>query len=221
VGTITQITGKSFMLRRALRLSDSSWSMEPGAVSKAADLRKGDKIFAQGKTQSDGAFNITRIYLLSHDALRQENAGGTQAARSSDYGGPESSPPPNIFGPPNAPIGRGGGNIPGQESRIPGPGRPGDAGQSSPGGLQDPRGSRLTRYHSWDADGVIDEVGANSLSLNQTYFFDKETTVLSTDGKKISTKVLKAGMRVAVTVKDEVDEKTHAIKARVMRVLPQ
>jgi hypothetical protein len=46
VGEITQISGKILGIRRTVRISDSSWSLEPGAVADASQLGSGDQIMA-------------------------------------------------------------------------------------------------------------------------------------------------------------------------------
>jgi hypothetical protein len=218
VGVIKEISGKTIYLERTLNLSDKSWSLEPGAVSAFATLHQGDRVFAQGKTLSTGAFDTTRIYLLAREAARPQTSGGSGIVRGSDYGGPEESRPP-ILDNPGRPVGRGGGDTPGQETRTPGPGRPGDAGRADPGGLQNPRASRLTKFNSWDADGIIEGLSASSLTLRQIYFLDSDTLIKLPEGEAGKKKDLKPGMRIAITVRDKVDEKTQAIKAQVIRVL--
>jgi hypothetical protein len=220
VGTIVEINKSSLVLRRSLSLSENSWSMERGAVSKASDLDAGDRIFAQGKTVGDGSFSLSRIYLTERKSSDSQPVQGENAARSSDFGGPEGERVPGVLLSGGDPVGKGGGNIPGADSRIPPPGRPGDKAPGNVDGLQDPRGSHLTRYNSWDADGIIESIAADKIILTQLYWVDKETQIFLSGENKLSLKELHPGMRVAVTVKDKMNEKTRAIKAQIIRVLP-
>lgn len=160
----------------------------------------------------EGTFDVKRIYRVAFDSQSQPAPRKGGQTHSSDYGGPEGSKPPTVKQQPGAPADKTGTNNPGQ---------PGNGSSGSPGQLQDPRGSRLTRFNSWDADGVIEAVGDSWLELSQSYFADGHTEVVSTDRSKTQFKKLKVGMRVAVTVKDEVDEKNQAIKANVIRILPK
>jgi hypothetical protein len=52
-------------------------------------------------------------------------------------------------------------------------------------------------------------------------FVDKESTVVGTTGEILTGKDLKPGQRVAVTIKDVIDEKTQARRAAVIRILPK
>jgi hypothetical protein len=63
-------------------------------------------------------------------------------------------------------------------------------------------------------------VNPEKVLLAQTLYFDKESTVVGLDGKALKGKDLKTGQRVAITIKDEVDSKTKARKAVVIRLLP-
>jgi hypothetical protein len=56
--------------------------------------------------------------------------------------------------------------------------------------------------------------------LAQTLYFDKQSTVVGRDGEALKGKDLKAGQRVAITIRDEVDPKTNSRKAVVIRLLP-
>jgi hypothetical protein len=221
VGVITETTKSTLTLRRTLRLSENSWSMEPGAVAKASDLDVGDRIFAQGKTVADGSFNTNRIYLTERKSASSQPSQGGNMTRSSDYGGPEGNRPSGVLLSGGEPVGRGGGNLPGQEQRVPPPGRPGDRRPGSAGELQDPRGSRLTRYNSWDADGMIESLSPDKIALTQIYSVDKETQILTLEGSHVALKQLHPGMLAALTVRDKVDEKTRAIKVQIIRVLSE
>jgi hypothetical protein len=53
----------------------------------------------------------------------------------------------------------------------------------------------------------------------QLYFLDTDTLIKLPDGSKGKKKDLQPGMRIAITVRDKVAEKTQAIKAQVIRVL--
>jgi Domain of unknown function (DUF5666) len=221
VGEIVQISGKTFSIRRTLRISDASWSLEPGAVAEASRLQSGDQILAKGKTQTDGTFDTKRIYMISSSASRQQVGSGTTISQGADHGGPESNYPRGLGYPDDVGLeGRGRGRYPGGENRVPGPGTPGGGGKGSPGGLQNSRASHLLRFSPGDAEGVIEQVGANTLTLSQTFFMDKDTAVHQPGGKVAKSKTLKTGCRVAVTVKDEFDPKTQAMKAAVIRLLP-
>ncbi len=119
VGTVTEVNKSSLVLRRTLNISENSWSLEPGAVSKASDLDAGDRIFAQGKTVGDGSFSTSLIYLTEHKTANSQPVHGENAPRSSDYGGPEGNRVPGVLLSGGEPVGRGGGNVPGAERRIP------------------------------------------------------------------------------------------------------
>ena len=56
--------------------------------------------------------------------------------------------------------------------------------------------------------------------LSQTLFVDKESMVVGTTGELLKGKDLKPGQRVAVTIKDVIDEKTQSRRAAVIRILP-
>jgi len=146
VGSISQISGKFVSIRRTLRISDSSWSLEPSAVSEVSQLAQGDQIMAKGKTTSDGMFDTTRIYMLSPSANHNQADGSRSAVQATDHGGPESRVPTGTRYPGDTGIdGRGRtGPYPGG-SPAP-PGRPGGGGQSSPGTLQSARGSAAPRF---------------------------------------------------------------------------
>jgi hypothetical protein len=218
VGEVVSINKSVLVLKRTLRISNNSWSLESGAVSKAADLVVGDHIFAQGKTISDGTFDTNRIYLIGHKASEGSTDSNQNASRNPDFATPDANRPPTSVLTSGAPVGRGGGNVPGQ---IPtgtgtGPGPKPQGGEP----LQDPRGSKLTRYHSWDADGVIESLTPETITITQSYFVDGETEIRTVEGSSLSRKELRVGQRLGVTVKDKVDEKNRAIKAKIIRVLP-
>jgi len=219
VGSISQISGKFVSIRRTLRISDSSWSLEPSAVSEVSQLAQGDQIMAKGKTTSDGMFDTTRIYMLSPSANHNQADGSRSAVQATDHGGPESRVPTGMRYPGDTGIdGRGRtGPYPGG-SPAP-PGRPGGGGQSSPGTLQSARGSAAPRFLPGDLEGEIAEVHPDHLIVLQTFVVDKDTHLRA--GKDaVSTKDLRVGQRVAVTIKDEVESKARARKATVIRLLP-
>jgi hypothetical protein len=218
VGSINQISGKFLSIRRTLRISDSSWSLEPGAISEVTQLGQGDQIMAKGKTTSDGTFDTTRIYMLSASA--NHNQGGSNSVgRAADHGGPESRVPTGTRYPGDTGIdGRGRtGPYPGG-SPAP-PSAPGGGGQSSPGTLQSGRGSAAPRFLPGDLEGEIAEVHPDHLIVLQTFVVDKDTH-LQAGRNRVSTKDLQVGQRVAVTIKDEVESKARARKATVIRLLP-
>ena len=220
VGEITKIAGKTFSIRRTLRISDSSWSLEPAAVSQASQLQNGDQIMARGKTLSDGTFETKRIYMVSPSESHRQSDGAKTIALGDDHGRPESRYPrvPG-YGDPTL-EGRGRGGYPGGDSRVPPPGTPGGSNRGSPGGLQSTRATHLPRFLPGDLEGIIQQVGSESVTLSQSFFLDKETSIVTTAGKKLKNNELEVGHRVAVTIKDETDPKTRARKATVIRLLP-
>ena len=151
--------------------------------------------------------------------LRQSD-GGKIIAPSDDHGRPESRYPrvPG-YGDPTL-EGRGRGGYPGGDSRVPPPGTPGGSNRGSPGGLQSTRATHLPRFLPGDLEGIIQQVGSESVTLSQSFFLDKETSIVTTAGKKLKNNELEVGHRVAVTIKDETDPKTRARKATVIRLLP-
>jgi hypothetical protein len=219
VGEITQISGKILAIRRTVRISDSSWSLEPGAVADASQLGNGDQIMARGKTMPDGIFEVKRIYMLSAAMDHHQAEGGKGIAVGADHGGPESNVPAGMRYPGDTGLeGRGRtGPYPGG-SPAP-PGTPGGGGQGSPGGLQSSRGVSRPRFLPGDLEGQIEEVHSDRLALSQSFVVDKETLVRS-EGSALTVKDLRVGQRVAVTIKDEVDSKLRARKATVIRLLP-
>ena len=219
VGEITQISGKVLTIRRIVRISDSSWSLEPGAVSDVSQLSSGDEIMARGKTMPDGNFDATRIYMLSAASEQPQVASGKSITPGIDHGAPESRVPAGTRYPGDTGLeGRGRtGPYPGG-SPAP-PGVPGGGGQGSPGGLQSSRGTARPRFLPGDLEGKIEEVDAGRLTLSQSFVVDKDTLVRS-EGKAANIKDLSVGRRVAITIKDEVDSKLRARKATVVRLLP-
>ncbi len=220
VGEITKISGKTFSIQRTLRISDSSWSLEPAAVSQASQLQNGDQIMARGKTLSDGTFETKRIYMVSPSKSHRQADGGKTIVLGDDHGRPESRYPriPG-YGDPTL-EGRGRGGYPGGDSRVPPPGTPRGGNRGSPGGLQNARTSHLPRFLPGDLEGIIEQVSSESVILSQSFLLDKGTAIVTTDGKKLQSNELKVGRRVAVTIKDEVDLKRQARKATVVRLLP-
>jgi hypothetical protein len=218
IGEVVSISKSVLVLKRTLRISNNSWSLESGAVSKAADLVVGDHIFAQGKTISDGTFDTNRIYLIGHKASEGSAGSSQNASRNPDFATPDANRPPTSVLTGGAPVGRGGGNLPGQVPTGTGTGSGPKPQAGEP--LQDPRGSKLTRYHSWDADGVIESLTPETITITQSYFVDGETEIRTVEGNSLSRKELRVGQRLGVTVKDKVDEKNRAIKAKIIRVLP-
>jgi hypothetical protein len=87
--------------------------------------------------------------------------------------------------------------------------------------LQSSRASTAPRFLPGDIEGVVEQVGPQQLVLSQTLFVDKESTVVGTTGEILTGKDLKPGQRVAVTIKDVIDEKTQARRAAVIRILPK
>jgi hypothetical protein len=219
VGEITQMSGRILSIRRTLRISDSSWSLEPGAVAEASQLGNGDQIMAKGKTMPDGSFETKRIYMLSPSIDHRQVEGGKSVALGADHGGPESRVPAGMRYPGDTGLeGRGRtGPYPGG-SPAP-PGTPGGGGQGSPGGLQSSRGNARPRFLPGDLEGQIDEVHSDRLALSQSFVVDKGTLIRS-EGNALTVKDLRVGQRVAVTIKDEIDSKVRARRATVIRLLP-
>ncbi len=217
VGQITGISGKVLSIRRTLRISNSSWSLEPGAVAEASQLSSGDQIMARGKTTSDGSFEASRIYMLSPSADHTQAEGGKGVRFGADHGAPQSKVPAGMRYPGDMGTeGRGRtGPYPGG-SPAP-PSSPGGGQTSS--GLQSARGGALPRFLPGDLEGQIEEVHSDHLVLSQAFVIDKETIIRSSAGS-IKGKDLRVGQRVAVTIKDEVDSKVQARKATVIRLLP-
>jgi hypothetical protein len=219
VGEITAISKQTLSIRRILRISDDSWGLEPGAVAESSALGEGDQILAKGKTQADGTFDTRRIYVVAPSVSRQ-GAGGAQVEQAADHGAPESRVPTIITDPSGTrPESRGRGADSGPASRLPGPTGPG--GQKPVGaGLQANRSPNLPRFFAGDAEGIIYKINSRSIVLSQSFFTDNNTIIRDPSGRILKLKDLKQGQRVAVTVKDEQDSKTQAIKARVIRLLP-
>jgi hypothetical protein len=87
-------------------------------------------------------------------------------------------------------------------------------------GLQDPQSVVQTRFLPGDVEGIVEEVRTSELILTQTIVFGKETIIRGKSGENANEKAFQIGARVAVTVKDDVDEKSMARKATVIRLLP-
>ncbi len=220
VGKIVEVTGKTFTIRRNLRLSEATWSLLPGAVSEGRQLQTGSEIHAKGSTLPDGTYDAKRIFLISDSSSRQQASTGGGVVRGSDHGGPETKAPQDLGTTGNVGLEDRGRGVPGRENRLPPTGRPGDSGRGAPGGLQSSRSSSLPRFLPGDVQGVVEQAGPEQLILSQTFYFDKASTVVGTNGDSLKGKDLKPGQRVAVTIKDEVDEKTQSRKATVIRLLP-
>ena len=220
VGAITEVSNKTLSIRRALKVSGETWRLEPGAASDLSQLEKGDQILAKGKTGSDGSFENKGIYIVVPSASRQGGSGKTPE-QAADLGAPQSRVPSTITDPAGThPESRGRGGYEGPASRIPVPSGP-DGGQRGPvGGLQTSRAPDLPRFLAGDAEGVIEQVDSQFIVLTQSFFTDGNTVVRDLSGKTHKWKDLKPGQRIAVTVKDELDSKTGALKATVVRLLP-
>ena len=216
VGEVIEVTSKTVTFRQKLKLSDATWSLLPGAVAEAKQLTSGDQVHAKGSTLPDGIYDARRIFLIAESSARQAATGGG-VVQGADHGAPESHQVPRGVTDPAGPgiDGRGRPDSPG--SRVP-TGRPG--GSKGPvGGLQSSRASTAPRFLPGDVEGIVEQVEAGQLILNQTVFVDKESTVVGTTGETLKGKDLKPGLRVAVTIKDVIDEKTQARRAAVIRIL--
>jgi hypothetical protein len=218
VGEITEVSSKTLAIRRTLKISGETWRLEPGAASDASQLEKGDQILAKGKTGSDGSFETKSIYVVMPSASRQGGSGKT-TEQASDLAAPQSRVPSTITDPAGThPESRSRGGYEGPTSRIPTPTGPG--GQRGPvGGLQTSRAPNLPRFFAGDAEGVIEQVDTQFLILTQSFFTDGNTVVRDLSGKTHKWKDLKPGQKIAVTVKDELDPKSGALKATVVRLL--
>jgi hypothetical protein len=220
VGEIIQVANKTFTLRQTLKLSEATWSLLPGAVSEAKQLKSGDQIHVKGSTLPDGIYDTRRIFIIRESNSLQQVAGGINPVHGADHGAVDGKSPPNVaYGGDPRPEGRGGG-VPGRDSRVPPTGRPGGGAPGTPGGLQSSSPSPRTRFLPGDVEGTVEQVSPLQLLLNQIVYFDKESTVVGRNGETLKGKDLKTGQRVAVTIKDEIDPKTQSRKAVVIRLLP-
>jgi hypothetical protein len=219
VGEITEISKKTLTIRRTLKISNESWGLEPGAASDPSALEQGDQILAKGRTEPDGTFDTKRIYVVSPSVSRQGGS-GKLVEQAADHGAPESRVSTKITDPGGThPESRGRGGYSGPASRIPIPTGPG--GQKTPAaGLEGHRSPDLPRFFAGDAEGIIERIDSQTLVLSQSFFTDNDTVFRDAYGRTLRLKDFKRGQRVAVTVRDELDPKTQAIKATVIRLLP-
>lgn len=217
VGEVIEVNGKTVTVRQKLKLSEASWSLLPGAVAEAKQLTTGDQVHAKGSTLPDGTYDTRRIFLVAESSARQTDTGGG-VVQGADHGGPESHPVPRGVGEPTGPGLEDPGRRDSPGSRVPA-GRPGGA-RGPVGGLQSSRASTAPRFLPGDVEGIVERVAPEQLILNQTVFVDKESTVVGTTGEILTGKDLKPGQRVAVTIKDVIDEKTQSRRAAVIRILP-
>jgi hypothetical protein len=217
VGEVIEVNGKTVTVRQKLKLSEASWSLLPGAVAEAKQLTTGDQVHAKGSTLPDGTYDTRRIFLVTESSAQQTDTGGA-VVQGADHGGPESQPVPRGVGEPTSPGLEDPGRRDSPGSRVPA-GRPGGA-RGPVGGLQSSRASTAPRFLPGDVEGIVERVAPEQLILNQTVFVDKESTVVGTTGEILTGKDLKPGQRVAVTIKDVIDEKTQSRKAAVIRILP-
>ncbi len=217
VGEIIEVSEKTVTLRQKLKLSEATWSLLPGAVAEAQQLTTGDQVHAKGSTLPDGTYDTKRIFLITESSSRQTATGGG-VVQGTDHGGPESKQVPREVTDPGGPGLEGRGRTDSPGSRVP-TGRPGGA-KGPAGGLQSSRASTAPRFLPGDVEGVVEQVAPQQLILSQTLFVDKGSTVVGTTGELLTGKDLKPGQRVAVTIKDVIDEKTQARKAAVIRILP-
>lgn len=218
VGEITEVSNKTLSIRRTLKVSGETWRLEPGAASDVSQLEEGDQILAKGKTRLDGSFETKSIYVVMPSASRQGGSGKT-TEQASDLGAPQSRVPSTITDPAGTnPESRGRGGYEGPANRIP---TPSPGGQRGPvGELQTSRAPNLPRFLAGDAEGVIEKVDSQFIILTQSFFTDGNTVVRDVSGKTHKWKELRPGQKIAVTVKDELDSKSGALKATVVRLLP-
>jgi hypothetical protein len=221
VGEITKIAGKTFTLRRTLRLSEATWSLLPGAVSNPSQLQQGDRIHAKGSTLGDGIYDTRRIFLISTVTPHSSHETETSRAQGADFGGPDARDPTRGLGYPEGAGMDGQGRArPGLGGRIPPAGQPRGAGTPSPVGLENSQSAVHPRFLPGDVEGIVEEVKASELILSQTIVFGRKTVIRGKSGETANEKALQIGARVAVTIRDEVDEESMARKATVIRVLP-
>jgi len=221
VGEITKIAGKTCTLRRTLRLSEATWSLLPGAISKTSQLQPGDRIHAKGSTLADGIYDTRRIFLISPATPRSPEESGTARTQTADYGGPDTRDPTRGLGYPGGSGGDGQGRGgPGLGGRFPPSGQPGGGDTHFPGSLESSQPGVQPRFLPGDVEGIVEEVSPGKLILSQTFIFGKETVIRGKSGEKANEKALQVGARVAVTIRDEVEEKSLARKATVIRLLP-
>jgi hypothetical protein len=218
VGEVIAVNGKTVTVRQNLKLSEATWSLLPGAIAEAKQLTNGDQVHAKGSTLPDGTYDARRIFLVTESSTRQAATGGG-VVQGADHGAPESKEVPRGVTDPGGPGLEGRGRTDSPASRVP-TGRPGGA-KGPAGGLQSSRASTAPRFLPGDIEGVVEQVGPQQLVLSQTVFVDKESTVVGTTGEILTGKDLKPGQRVAVTIKDVIDEKTQARRAAVIRILPK
>src|SRR5688572_23107153 len=218
VGEIIEVSEKTVTLRQKLQLSEATWSLRPGAVGESQQFTTGDQVHAKGSTLPDGTYDTKRIFLITESSSRQTATGGGDV-QGTDHGGPESKQVPREVTDPGGPGLEGRGRTDSPGSRVP-TGRPGGA-KGPAGGLQSSRASTAPRFLPGDVEGVVEQVAPEQLVLSQTLFVDKESTVVGTTGELLKGKDLKPGQRVAVTIKDVIDEKTQARRAAVIRILPK
>ncbi len=218
VGEVIEVNAKTVKLRQKLKLSEATWSLLPGAVAEAKQLTTGDQVHAKGSTLPDGTYDTKRIFLIAESSSRQTATGGG-VVQGADHGAPESQQVPREVTDPGGPPGlEGRGRTDSPGSRVP-TGRPG-GGKGPVGGLQSSRASTAQRFLPGDVEGVVEQVAPQQVILTQTLFVDKESMVVGTTGELLKGKDLKPGQRVAVTIKDVIDEKTQARRAAVIRILP-
>ncbi len=219
VGTITQINGKTFDIRGTVKLSESTWSLLPRAASDASQLQMGSTVHVKGSTLPDGIYDAKRIFIVSDPASWQQASTGGGIVQGSDHGGPEIKAPIDATGTSSTGLEDRGRGIPGRENRLP-TGRPGDANRGAPGGLQTSQGAGLPRFLPGDIQGVVEQTGSDTLVLTQAFYIEKKTTIVGIDGDRLKLKDLRLGQRVAVPIKDELDEKSQSRQALVIRLLP-
>jgi hypothetical protein len=220
VGEVVQVTDKTLSIRQRLKLSEATWSLLPGAIADVKQLKSGDLIHVKGTTLQDGTYDTRRIFLVGESNPQPQTASGATPVQGADHGGPEGKAPPQVaYGGDPSLEGRGRG-APGRDSRVPAPGRPGGGSTGAPEGLQSSRAVSRPRFLPGDVEGVVEQVSPENVLLAQTLYFDKESTVVGRDGEAMKGKDLKTGQRVAITIKDEMDSKTKARKAVVIRLLP-
>jgi hypothetical protein len=221
VGEITKIAGKTFTLRRTLRLSEASWSLLSGAISNTSQLQPGDRIHAKGSTLVDGVYDTRRIFLISSATPRSTHETGTLRTQTADFGGPDARDPTRTHGYPGGSSVDGQGRVsPRVGGRIPPADQPGGGDTPSQGVVNDSQPAVQTRFLPGDVEGVVEEVKTSELILSQTIVFGKETVIRGKSGEKANEKALQVGAWVAVTIRDDVDEKSMARKATVIRLLP-
>ncbi len=206
VGVISDLSKNLMWVHCVLRLSGSSWSLLPGAVSKISELKKGDLILAEGRTDSGGSFGTRRIYRILQAATVEEDGKRPASDRQ-----PDSSNSASLTR-----VSPAASREDGQtQGTRPQPTRKPASGDTPAAPLPD-----YSRFDAGDVIGTILELGSEQLVISRKFLVTKQTSILEPTGNTREKNSLQPGIRVAVTAADTVDRKTQTVKASVIRLLP-